>query len=54
MRAMVRDWESWSRGEVFAAFVLAAAFLSVIIPAAIEISHNPVATLQFSDLDGKV
>lgn len=56
MRAMVRHVDAWSRGEVFAAIVLLAAFLSVMIPAGIAVSHQPTATMtfHFSDLDGKV
>lgn len=56
MRAMVREFDEWTRGEVFAAIVLATAFLSVMIPAAIAVSHQPATavTLHLEEMDGKV
>jgi hypothetical protein len=39
-RDLHRDWQKWTRTERFSVIVIFAAMITVIVPAAIEFSHQ--------------
>ncbi len=39
-----RDWQKWTRTERFSAVIILAAMVTVIVPAALEITHQATAT----------
>ncbi|HWE76751.1 MAG TPA: hypothetical protein VG328_26530 [Stellaceae bacterium] len=39
-RDLHRDWLKWTRTERFSAVIILAAMITVIVPAAIEFSHQ--------------
>jgi len=44
MRDLHRDWQKWTRTERFSAVVILAAMITVIVPAAIEFTHQTATT----------
>ncbi|HXE29186.1 MAG TPA: hypothetical protein VN656_11775 [Stellaceae bacterium] len=39
-RDLHRDWRKWSRTERFSAVIILAAMITVIVPAAVEFTHQ--------------
>jgi hypothetical protein len=39
-----RDWRKWTRTERFSAVIIITAMITVIVPAAVEFSHQNAAT----------
>jgi hypothetical protein len=44
MRDLHRAWQSWTRTEQFSAVIIFAATITVIVPAAIEFTHQTATT----------
>ena len=40
MRDLRRDWQKWTRTERFSAVIVLAGMITVIVPAAIELTHK--------------
>lgn len=45
-----RDWQKWTRTERFSAVIILAAMITVIVPAAVEFSHQNAATAHHGAL----
>lgn len=46
-RDLHRDWQKWTRTERFSAVIILAAMITVIVPAAVEFTHqSAVATVH--------
>jgi hypothetical protein len=43
-RDLHRDWQKWTRTERFSAVILLAAIVIVIVPAAVEFTHQSATT----------
>jgi hypothetical protein len=43
-RDLHRDWQKWTRTERFSAVIILAAMVSVIVPAAVEFTHQSSTT----------
>jgi hypothetical protein len=44
MQDLRRDWQKWTRTERFSAVVILAAMITVVVPAAIEFTHQAAPT----------
>jgi hypothetical protein len=42
-RDLHRDWQKWTRTERFSAVIILAAMITVIVPAAVEFTHQSAA-----------
>lgn len=45
-----RDWQKWTRTERFSAVIILTAMITVIVPAAVEFSHQNAATVHHGAL----
>lgn len=44
MRYVQRNWQNWTRTERFSVVIILAAMITVIVPAAIEYTHQTATT----------
>jgi hypothetical protein len=43
-RDLHRDWQKWTRTERFSAVIILAAIITVLVPAAVEFTHQSSTT----------
>jgi hypothetical protein len=44
MQDLRRDWQKWTRTERFSAVIILAAMITVVVPAAVEFTHQAATT----------